>query len=180
MQEGAKLVCPSDRMTSCARTQKLCHLARFDGRLKDCMQLLYLDSIFHDHILSIFEKRWTFSSFSVVSPLNANHVQPNGVFYSSSLKNGLGLPKRETCVKLPLESEFKDQAPRVFRKEISEVRDKACSPDVCLWKERKKMEAWVSLADFQQLDESFVRLLGGLTEEKNGSNGRTRLEIEGF
>ncbi|CAL2246482.1 unnamed protein product [Prunus armeniaca] len=96
------------------------------------------------------------------------------------LKNVLGLPKRETCVKLPLESEFKDQAPRVFRKEISEVRDKACSPDVCLWKERKKMEAWVSLADFQQLDESFVRLLGGLTEEKNGSNGRTRLEIEGF
>ncbi|CAL2250385.1 unnamed protein product [Prunus armeniaca] len=47
-------------------------------------------------------------------------------------------------------------------------------------KERKKMEAWVALADFQQLDKSFVRLLGRLTEEKNRSNGRTWLEIEEF
>ncbi|BBN68196.1 hypothetical protein Prudu_327S000200, partial [Prunus dulcis] len=37
--EGAKFVRPSDRMTSCARTHKLCRLARFNGRLKDCMQI---------------------------------------------------------------------------------------------------------------------------------------------
>ncbi|KAI5346173.1 hypothetical protein L3X38_014052 [Prunus dulcis] len=63
---------------------------------------------------------------------------------------------------------------------ISRIRDDDCSLDVCLWKERKKMEVWVALAYFQQLDESFVKLLGDLTEEKIGSNGRTRLEIEGF
>ncbi|KAI5341644.1 hypothetical protein L3X38_009519 [Prunus dulcis] len=63
---------------------------------------------------------------------------------------------------------------------VSRMRNDACSLDVCLWKERKKMEAWVALTDFQQLDESFVRLLGGLTDEIKGSNGRTRLEIEGF
>lgn len=45
-----------------------------------CMQqLLYLDSVFHDDILSVFGTEWTFSSFSVVSPLNANPIQPNGV-----------------------------------------------------------------------------------------------------
>ncbi|KAI5334900.1 hypothetical protein L3X38_025033 [Prunus dulcis] len=125
-EEGAKFVRPSDRMTSCARTHKLCRLARFNGRLKDCMQiyipmhddvmghwyllvcdifhkkveiwdslpygshnkkrendchisLLYLDSVFHDDILSVFGTGWTFSSFSVVSPLDANPIQPNGV-----------------------------------------------------------------------------------------------------
>ncbi|CAB4288957.1 unnamed protein product [Prunus armeniaca] len=62
---------------------------------------------------------------------------------------------------------------------VSGMRDDDCSMDVCLWKERKKMEAWVALAYFQQLDESFIKLLGDLTEEKIGSNGRTRLEIEG-
>ncbi|CAL2259929.1 unnamed protein product [Prunus armeniaca] len=41
------------------------------------------------------------------------------------------------------------------------------------------MKAWVALTYFQQLDESFVKLLGDLTEEKMGSNGRTSLEIEG-
>ncbi|CAL2259204.1 unnamed protein product [Prunus armeniaca] len=63
---------------------------------------------------------------------------------------------------------------------VSGMRDDDCSLDACLWKERKKMEAWVALAYFQQLDESFVKLLGDLTKEKMGSNGRTRLEIEGF
>ncbi|CAL2264973.1 unnamed protein product [Prunus armeniaca] len=63
---------------------------------------------------------------------------------------------------------------------VSGMTDDNCSLDVCLWKERKKMEAWVALAYFQQLDESFIKLLGDLTEEKIGSNGRTRLEIEGF
>ncbi|CAL2228531.1 unnamed protein product [Prunus armeniaca] len=62
---------------------------------------------------------------------------------------------------------------------VSGMRDDDCSLDVCLWKERKKMEAWVALAYFQQLDKSFIKLLGDLTEEKMGSNGRTRLEIEG-
>ncbi|XP_021802249.1 uncharacterized protein LOC110746345 [Prunus avium] len=123
---GAKLVRPSDRTTSCGRTQKICRLARFNGRLKDCMQiyipmhdevighwyllicdifhkkaeiwdslpdvrhnkkrendchitLLYLDSVFHEDILSVFGTGWTFSSFSVVSPLDANPIQPNGV-----------------------------------------------------------------------------------------------------
>ncbi|CAL2278378.1 unnamed protein product [Prunus armeniaca] len=42
------------------------------------------------------------------------------------------------------------------------------------------MKAWMALAYFQQLDKSFVNLMGDLTEEKNGSNGITRLEIEGF
>ncbi|KAI5343715.1 hypothetical protein L3X38_011591 [Prunus dulcis] len=42
-------------------------------------QLLYLYSVFHDDILTVFETGWTFSSFSVVSPLDANVVQPNGV-----------------------------------------------------------------------------------------------------
>ncbi|PQQ16517.1 flavonoid 3 5-methyltransferase-like [Prunus yedoensis var. nudiflora] len=53
---------------------------------------------------------------------------------------------------------------------------------ICVMRERarKKMKAWVALAYFQQLDESFVKLLGDLTEEKMGSNGRTRLEIGGF
>ncbi|CAL8164704.1 unnamed protein product [Prunus armeniaca] len=41
------------------------------------------------------------------------------------------------------------------------------------------MKAWVALTYFQQLDESFVKLLGDLTEEKMGSNGRPSLEIEG-
>ncbi|KAI5352465.1 hypothetical protein L3X38_005356 [Prunus dulcis] len=63
---------------------------------------------------------------------------------------------------------------------VSRMRGDDCSLDVCLWKERKKMEAWVALAYFQQLDESFVKLLGDWTEEKMGSNGRTRLEIKGF
>ncbi|ONI14080.1 hypothetical protein PRUPE_4G261000 [Prunus persica] len=77
--EGAKFVRPSNRMTSCARTHKLCRLVRFNGRLKDCMQLLYLDSVFHDDILSVFGTGWTFSSFSVVSLLDANLIQPNAV-----------------------------------------------------------------------------------------------------
>ncbi|CAL8997137.1 unnamed protein product [Prunus brigantina] len=64
--------------------------------------------------------------------------------------------------------------------EVLGMRDDDCSLDVCLWKERKKMEAWVALAYFQQLDENFIKLLGDLTEEKMGSNGRTRLEIEGL
>ncbi|CAL8155167.1 unnamed protein product [Prunus armeniaca] len=46
---------------------------------------------------------------------------------------------------------------------VSRMRNDDCSLDVCLWKERKKMEAWVVLAYFQQLDESFVKLLGDLT-----------------
>ncbi|ONI16897.1 hypothetical protein PRUPE_3G127900 [Prunus persica] len=45
-----------------------------------CMQqLLYLDSVFHDDILSVFGMGWTFSSFSVVSLLVANLIQPNAV-----------------------------------------------------------------------------------------------------
>ncbi|CAL8092054.1 unnamed protein product [Prunus armeniaca] len=46
--------------------------------------------------------------------------------------------------------------------------------------ERMKEEKWVALANFWQLDESFIRLLSVLPEEKRGSNGRTWLEIEGF
>ncbi|CAL8990937.1 unnamed protein product [Prunus brigantina] len=61
---------------------------------------------------------------------------------------------------------------------VSGMRDDDRSLDVCLWKERKKMEAWVALAYFQQRDESFIKLLGDLIEEKMGSNGRTRLEIK--
>ncbi|CAL2226429.1 unnamed protein product [Prunus armeniaca] len=59
---------------------------------------------------------------------------------------------------------------------VSGMRDDDCSLDVYLWKERKKMEAWVALTYFQQLDESFIKHLGDLAEEKMGSNGRTRLE----
>ncbi|KAL6272268.1 hypothetical protein ACE6H2_022960 [Prunus campanulata] len=67
---------------------------------------------------------------------------------------GLGCCKEKMAGIVPM-SEFKNQTPRVLQK---------------------------------QLDESFVRLcnglteelLGGLTEEKKGSNGRTWLEIEGF
>ncbi|KAI5333705.1 hypothetical protein L3X38_023837 [Prunus dulcis] len=55
------------------------------------------------------------------------------------------------------------------------MRGDACS--LLTWllafdqKERKKIEAWVALADFQQLDESFVRLLGCTTEGKMGRDG---------
>ncbi|CAB4309092.1 unnamed protein product [Prunus armeniaca] len=105
--ECAKFARPSDRMTSCARTHNFC-LARFNGRLKDCMQIyipmhedkaeiwdslpdarhnkkrendchISVNSVFHDDILSIFGTEWTFSFFSVVSPLNVNPIQPNGV-----------------------------------------------------------------------------------------------------
>ncbi|CAL8133015.1 unnamed protein product [Prunus armeniaca] len=62
---------------------------------------------------------------------------------------------------------------------VSGIRDDDCSLDVCLWKEKKKTEALVALAYFQQLDESFIKLLGDLIEEKIGSNGRIRLEIKG-
>ena len=51
------------------------------------------------------------------------------------------------------------------------MRDDDCSLDVCLWKERKKMEAWVALAYFQQLDKSFIKLLGCTTEGKMGRDG---------
>ncbi|CAL2263071.1 unnamed protein product [Prunus armeniaca] len=44
----------------------------------------------------------------------------------------------------------------------------------------KKIEAWVALVDFQQLDESFVRFLGCLTKEKMGRDGGIWLEIEVF
>ncbi|KAL6288544.1 hypothetical protein ACE6H2_006054 [Prunus campanulata] len=94
--DDAKFVRPSDRMTSCARTHKLCRLARFNGRLKDCMQVgfyLLVCDIFHKKAEiwdSLPDARHnkkpendchitTFSSFSVVSPLDANPVQPNGV-----------------------------------------------------------------------------------------------------
>ncbi|CAL9005546.1 unnamed protein product, partial [Prunus brigantina] len=58
----AKLVRPDDRMTSCARTHKLCHLVRFDGRLKDCMQIyipMHYDIIGHWYLLvcDIFHKK---------------------------------------------------------------------------------------------------------------------------
>ncbi|KAI5337596.1 hypothetical protein L3X38_016867 [Prunus dulcis] len=46
--------------------------------------------------------------------------------------------------------------------------------------ERRKMEAWLALADFQQLDESFVRLLGCSTEEKMGRDGGIGLRIKVF
>ncbi|CAL9011108.1 unnamed protein product [Prunus brigantina] len=39
--ESAKLFRPSDHMTSSARTHKLCRLARFNGRLKDCIDNEY-------------------------------------------------------------------------------------------------------------------------------------------
>ncbi|XP_020411457.1 flavonoid 3',5'-methyltransferase-like [Prunus persica] len=61
------------------------------------------------------------------------------------------------------------------------MRGDACS--LLTWllafdqKERKKIEAWVALVYFQQLDESFVRLLGCTTEGKMGRDGGVRLEI---
>ncbi|KAL6284527.1 hypothetical protein ACE6H2_015456 [Prunus campanulata] len=59
--EGFKFVRPSDRMTSCARTHKLCRLARFNGQLKDCMQIyipIHDDVIGHWYLLicDIFHK----------------------------------------------------------------------------------------------------------------------------
>ncbi|XP_020416873.1 uncharacterized protein LOC109948407 isoform X5 [Prunus persica] len=60
--EGAKFVRPSNRMTSCARTHKLCRLVRFNGRLKDCMQIyipMHNDVIGHWYLLvcDIFHKK---------------------------------------------------------------------------------------------------------------------------
>ncbi|CAB4278667.1 unnamed protein product [Prunus armeniaca] len=59
--ECAKFARPSDRMTSCARTHNFC-LARFNGRLKDCMQIyipMHEDVIGHWYlfICDIFHKK---------------------------------------------------------------------------------------------------------------------------
>ena len=68
-----------EAFVQCNYTYLFCSMLLMSTMFLCMQQLLYLDSVFHDDILSVFGTGWTFSSFSVVSPLDANPIQPNGV-----------------------------------------------------------------------------------------------------